>query len=981
MIINLNIIFMKKILLTIILFFAFVLNTNAWWYGNHSVSAPNPWNTTLTHWSTSQWWYNPSWPNKWTWCDDDNDWVNDSWYNRVAQNNSSNTNTPHNDSELEISGTTIYCLYWDGQAPTWSVTYYSWWTNNTTQTVNYSATDAWWSKIKKIELQWRTSTSSPNFTSGWSSRSTLKTDDNINSDSYSSSYTYTHDENTDWKHRAYEFRIIITDIGWNSGIATWTDRTKIDLSNPNSANITSNPLAWTDILATTSYNFAVTAWSDIWSPIVMVQWFFEDYNSCSNWWLSRSSTNSSTLSINPNISKANLGCDWNSSIWWRNYTFKITYVKDQAWNSIWTYNASSSYWWVKSFTYDIYSNHIDSFDISWTHNVITNELDDNKIADWQDINLKIELKDRYWNEIINSTWINRDINFDFNYKNTLYADQYNNTWNALYMKQPSSSDSINNNKLTVSNSNQIYNWINTHSTDWKYNFIFKAYTPTYKNWANDWRQLANKNSDFIINLIDVDINSDLWNNTDININNSNIIDSEFRPLYKTTFNWEQATYWFIEWVIQKWNINITNNNSWKSTSNKELYLEFWKWYRLASIEVDMYTTSTTPEEQVVEGHQTNVINLEDLIASYPSNVSLDTKIIQNPWQTLANLQEYYLSTHFAYTIDGHNVVYNSSVLGRDNYFDTPPAVWNATQVWIKVLWITYSKKQKDIITNQEQNDIHILWTINKSKLKESIRKNIYKIISNVSWNQWWTNNDIDDFGWTIWDNSNKGKRLYDNKVLYFDLSWVTEKVIVTNWWTVSGQKTLIVKWWDLYIKWDIKYNSNSDILGIAVLKDTNWKWGNIYIAPNVKYIWAQIYADKAIFSWYASDADWENVAAYPVNTDQSTLKDQLYIKWQVFSENTIWGSRKNPPICPYYDKASCNLDKDKAQKYDLNYLRRYFIYDSNNNWTIDDWDIAANWWTNYRGTFDTSVYPYARYPVVIDYNPIVQITPPPLFDN
>ncbi len=968
---------MKKLVYILIIFFSLTNLVNANWYGKHAVSAPNPWWTTL---SSVNW----GWPNKWTWCDSDGDttWWSPSFpysgtrdYAVALNNNSSSTDyRVHSDSEINISWTTIYCLYWDWYTPTWTGSYYNWWTNQAHQTVSYSVNDAGWSKLSSVVLQWRTSTNSPSFTS-WSSRTTKKTNTGINSNSFSTSFSY------NWNnHTAYQFRLIIRDNARNQRIVYWSSTTKFDFTNPNTSNITSNPIAWTNILATTSYNFAVTAWSDIWSPIVMVQWFFEDYNSCSNWWLSRSSTNSATLSINPNISKANTSCDWNNSIGWRNYTFKITYVKDQAWNSIWAYNASNSYWWVKSFTYNVYSNHIDSFNTSWTHKVITNELGDNKTADWNNINLEIELKDRYWNEIINSSWINRTIKFNFNYKNTLYADQYRSRWNALYMKTPSSSDSINNTKLIISSSNQTYNWMNTQSTDWKYNFIFKAYTPTYKNWATDWRQFANKNSDFIINLIDVNINSNLWNISNIGINNSNI-DSEFKPLYYTNITWEQRNYWFIEWTVQNWTIEIHKNWT-KSTSSNDLYLEFWKADRTASTKVKMYTIS--PTQEVIQWYQTNMTNLNPHTNNFSNNPELHTKIKQIPWQTLANLQNYYLSTHIRYKIDGKFVDYNSDILNKNNYFDNSTITNNTTQNWLKVLWITYSKTQKNIINNQDIKDIHVLGNLTKSKLKSQIRKNIYKAILNISDNnaQWWSNNDINDLSWNDWNSNNKWKIIFNKKVLYFDLSNSSEKTITMWTWTLTWRKTIIIKWWDLYIKWNIYLNSKSDILWIAVLKDKNWKWWNIYISPNVTYIAAQIYTDWAIFSawWPTAANDWEDISSHIlwIDTNQSVLANQLFIKWQIFSENTIWGSRKNPAICPYYDKVSCTLEK--AQKYDLNYLRRYFTYDSNNNWTIDS---IANWWKYYynwniKSSYDWS-YKYINYPIVIEYNPMIQITPPPLF--
>lgn len=51
------------------------------------------------------------------------------------------------------------------------------------------------------------------------------------------------------------------------------------------------------------------------------------------------------------------------------------------------------------------------------------------------------------------------------------------------------------------------------------------------------------------------------------------------------------------------------------------------------------------------------------------------------------------------------------------------------------------------------------------------------------------------------------------------------------------------------------------------------------------------------------------------------LKNQLYIYGSIVSENTLGGSRMSPPRCPSL-VATCA----DAQQYDLNYLRRYYLY-------------------------------------------------------
>lgn len=56
----------------------------------------------------------------------------------------------------------------------------------------------------------------------------------------------------------------------------------------------------------------------------------------------------------------------------------------------------------------------------------------------------------------------------------------------------------------------------------------------------------------------------------------------------------------------------------------------------------------------------------------------------------------------------------------------------------------------------------------------------------------------------------------------------------------------------------------------------------------------------------------------------SELKNQLYIFGSLISYNTIGGARANPVTCPAVIP-SCT--QDNAQKYDLNYLRRYYLFE------------------------------------------------------
>lgn len=199
--------------------------------------------------------------------------------------------------------------------------------------------------------------------------------------------------------------------------------------------------------------------------------------------------------------------------------------------------------------------------------------------------------------------------------------------------------------------------------------------------------------------------------------------------------------------------------------------------------------------------------------------------------------------------------------------------------------------------------------------------------------------------------------------------------IKLDWWIINysnsildsyknSWKTILIEWWDLIIDEDIDV---SWIMWIVVLKDWD-NWGNILVDYDVLNINAIMYSDRALVAY---DSNINNRELILDDWDYY-FSNQLYIKWSLFSNNTIWWARAIEKICPYYvADASCSITE--AQKYDLNYIRRYFRYDHDNNIATDK--IVAN---SGSGSIWISI-DYIDYPFVIEYNPLIQITPPPLF--
>jgi len=578
--------------------------------------------------------------------------------------------------------------------------------------------------------------------------------------------------------------------------------------------------------------------------------------------------------------------------------------------------------WVISNNHNVYANS-SNVSIEEVNNSHVLDLEDNdNIANGSNYPFTITLIDQWWNEIIPANWINREIDFNFDVSNSTKLDHYKLTWDAIYLNTPDSLATFSN-RLSASSS---FNDQSSPSSNGVYPFTFRVYNPTFN---------ADPDSvwNFTINNVTYDINqTDFANITAKSLNNSNNINFRFGPLYTTTFSWQQVSDWFIVWPTQIW--TLTLNWTW----TPDMFLEYWYYdpnvpnHRPHPV-LDMDFLDWWTWTKLLEWEQVSAINLEKFwTATWP----LYTQVFQD-WTLSVENQKTYLSSHISYTLDGNPVVYNSDVIWMDTYWGTAIGTDNTHQKWILINWLTHSGKQNELVIGDDPNYYAVLWNLDKSSLQRDIRKNTYWLIRNVSTsNGWWVITTLDFTANTDW------AKLWD--ILYF---WWTDVTINAS--NYSWNKTIVVVWWNLYITNDIIANNKAnDILWIIVLKDDAWNWGNIYVDPSVLEIDSILYADKALVSY-----DWSSEISPDNGWTYSVLSNQLYVHGSLFSNNTIWWSVNVSSLeCPFYI-TSCDLDT--AQKFDLNYLRRGF--DSKYSWAY--WD----------------------YPIIINYNPLVQTTPPPLFSK
>jgi len=873
-----------------------------------STSCPTDWDTA---------WWTPTW---YPWdvaVSDTNSLTPNPGYNNYASN-SNLTNA------ITVPASwTMYCMKWDWAIPTITndYAYDNIWASWAIKTITLSPVDTWWSWISTTKwCVW--STCNPSTWTVWTTITKSAPYNNI-------------------------IRYQTWDVAWNTS-AIWSVTVKLDNKAPVASDILdTTPANNSNLLAKLSQNFQLNISPNWGAPIDIIEWYFEEtttftptkFISLTNW----------VNSFNHDISNVDLYRNFN---WSRQYTFIITKVWDLAGNHLnWTKFSP-----LKTYNYNVYANSIVVDSNNWIPLTEKTAFQAGDVADWTAKSLTITLKDAYWNIIIPASWINRTVDFNFDVNNTTNLNQNKKTWDAVFVSIPSNTTTYTN-RLTSSSG-----FISQPSSDWIYPFSFKVYSPTYSGSVIDGRQYANWN--FIINNITYDINWNIWHVNNRSTLNTTGVDFQFKPIYKTTFGWDIKTYWFIEWATQYGTINISKVTWSRTPVTPTLNLEFGSWSQAISNSFDMLlkTPNHTP---IWEGNWNyTAINNPNLTIFTWSHI-ISTLLTQT-WGIIGNLSNSYLSSHISYKLDTHNIVYNSDILWKTNYW------WslltsNTNQVWIKVLWKTFSDKQKNLTTTQQSSNFNILWNISKASIRKDIKVNVFNIIKNVipnndaNWDTMIKISSLTSIGWNNLD----WKRLQNHKILYFwNLVWWN--VTLNTLDKVEWKKTIIVEGWNLYIKSNIINKTSNDILWIIVLKDSNWKWWNLYIDPHVTELDAIIYTDRSVVSY-----DWNVVLDW--NASQNLLRDQLYIKGSIFSYNTIWWSRMVPPVCPYYiPKSSCN--KIKAQTYDFNYLRRYFLYDTTWNWV---WDTPANNWTWVILPTSTNY----KYPIVIEYNPIIQTSPPPLFSK
>lgn len=664
-------------------------------------------------------------------------------------------------------------------------------------------------------------------------------------------------------------------------------------------------------------------------------------------WCSYQNINSDSCKINfsrdiNNVNNNAYNWDYNTSLKWREYTLNIRLV-DSSWNP--------SSW--KEYKWNVYPQ----------KEAISDQL-------WEDITTKwiiwiywnnidsywwsFRLRDIYWNYIVPVSDIWRTIEVKYRYKNNVYLDQYllNATTNPRsWVITQFSNDGWQTRHFEVSSSisnyleyGKIYrqsDWV----SNWVYSWEIRSYVPTYfddqDNQKYNWEfkikhieYIVSDDHDTILPATN-DYSSTLFEmNPELNL--------RFNSIFHPRISWIPPLA--LEWTSKIFNLAI-NDKIWSnynlSSTPVKLLVNFtadWEaqeiiqWQLRENIEGEGWKNNCLFWEKWWWTFFDSYLQCSNEMTNTPNtSQNLEEKFSLTPGRSLDSESGWYISTHIAVRYPNWEIwVWNWDIVWKTNYnYDpssgsTPPVILaqnSLTLYWI-AWWSNYSKFHQ--ISDKER----LFWgTKSRSELINEIRKNTSIITRAQEFNiiQWDTNTNID-----LFNNTYKSFQYENTTIYYFKWNWADSNLILG--WRIWYDKNiiLITEGIDIYISDNLQSDWTAVLWIIANRAENTWNniGGNVYLYKDVTNLEANIFADKALISykWTPLQSDFVTQK----NMGQEDLNNQLYIKWVLWTSNTLWASRSSTPICPYFiDPSDCN--QHIAQEYDLEYVRRFFLTDANYN--------------------------------------------------
>jgi len=657
-----------------------------------------------------------------------------------------------------------------------------------------------------------------------------------------------------------------------------------------------NVLASNSATLSISYNDH-NGWSNSTYSKITIYYQLENYNSCSNWFNSEQNftldTKNSTASkdITWNISKVSPDCDFSWWIWWRQYSVKIIKICDEANNCI-TPN--------KIYNWNVYANTPISYEATKLNDFSNSYIADNsEYFSWW-----ILLKDQYWNPVLPSHGIDRKISIWINYKNNVYLNQYTSSWQSwikIKFKWVNYSTGIIwNSKFTTWTLSNLLN------KSWYYWINIKSYVPTYI-----WYDKAYWN--FNLKSLDYRITDSLWTDWTNSFGVSKKL--KFKPQIYLTFKESHILAW--EWTKKKFTFQThTNENNYKSYT-------LWVKFSSANSKIKTYLSYESDSDWKNKSLYTytwndlsnNFWDINNNVAILPfANINnkyiYEKFLLQTGWTLDPQTDKNVLSTHIIlkYT-DGTIAIYNSDLVWADNYnydtVNTQLSINPITIVWL-IWWANFKNKVYNMFSwDKLYSSATIYRPMIRSKIKYLVSQELGGIKKKYSL---WTK---DIFGNGL---ITPNATINWAKIYYYKWVWANKNLIIPWDVGINGKYLIVVENANVFLTGNIQ-TTNKWIIWLIVLSKPNSPNGNIYVNNKVTNIDMFIYTDKALIT-YKWNPNWDFKTQEALTQDD--LKNQLLIKWVLWSFNTIWWSVNR--FCPFFNKNCAN-----PKKYDLFNIRKFML--------------------------------------------------------
>ena len=559
----------------------------------------------------------------------------------------------------------------------------------------------------------------------------------------------------------------------------------------------------------------------------------------------------------------------------------------------------------------------------------TSTLNDEKIADNTEThNINFKLRDTYWNVIKNETGI-KNVTVEIWFDNNVDTDQINNLdlWNAIsYSNNPFSL--VN---WLVLNSGSWYN------VSWNYNIDIKSKAPT-----KAWYTFTSNNNDIKVSNLKVIVtalnwNTWVWENTPAWANFTQKYNTNFKftPVIKVDSLTNNTNNIFIRDIETEFSWNIVLNKSpWSDNiTNLDIQhkLDIMSWSTFMNHRISFQDIEKTNNTQKCIWYVKPNSNNTDYTYEYTNsdcNLSIGNKsniIKYYSWPIGDNFLDWFKATPkiVLAALSKFDVKYSSNInynLWNDNIkYPSLEQIYSNSAInnEINITWITHKNENSFAVV--EDSSINYIWKLDKTEIYTQIKKNISQ------YEKVWV--------WTYWS------------VKYFNTTQSINNSSFSTW-----IDTIIVNGWNVIITNDILKVSWKPKIIIA-LKKSDGTWWNIWIKNTVQFVAATLITDRSLLSW-----DWSNYYS-----DNSSAKNQLFIKWSILSYNTIGWASSATPKCPFYINTTCDLQT--AKRYDLNHFRWFVNWvNTSINWSSYWIDMTKNW--------------YANAPMIVEYDSEIQTKTP-----